>query len=372
MPPKGKQSAVSTASRQPTVSPDRDDEDNPQEEPSSTAVARNQTPRAMERRPPDLSEADISSIAAMVTPILSRLVDEALSRRLPPLPIINSTMNTAQGAPSAEPETPPPAPPDSYAPATLPPLKPEDVGLFHPWDDTMNEAVIVTEGKHTIYKDVFAFTDRLKQLAIDDYNEARICRLWTKCLRGDALQWYSWELTDMERRLLSTTTDFELVRQTLIKRFQLQPSVALNKLTAGKFYFNGNRDLRQHCLSRLRYSRHADFQSTHQQLLCVWNTLDGQTKLLLGVPPDSRTTRAQFVQAINTKWPILQEIRQTKDPPSKAKDSLSQEISQSAGQSAGAYSPYSPSKPYRQYKPIENKAFHATEDENGQDDDQID
>jgi hypothetical protein len=368
MPPKGKQPAVPTASRQPTVSPDRDDEDTPQEEPSSTAVARNQTPRAMERRPPDLSEADISSIAAMVTPILSRLVDEALNRRLPPLPIINSTANIAREAPSATPESPsPPAPYAPIAPTTLS-VKPEDIGLFHPWDDTINEAVIVTEGKHTIYKDVFTFTDRLKQLAVDDYNEAQICRLWTKCLRGDALQWYSWELTDIERRLLSTTTEFELVRQTLIKRFQLQPSVALNKLTSGKFYFHGNRDLRQHCLSRLRYSRHADFESTHQQLLCVWNSLDGQTKLLLGVPPDSRTTRAQFVQAINTKWPILQEIRQTKDPPPKAKEPLSQGVGQSAGQSAVAYSPYSPSKPYKQYKPIENKAFHAMEEESGQED----
>jgi hypothetical protein len=138
----------------------------------------------MERRPPDLSKADISSIAAIVTPILSRLVDEALNQRLPPLPIINSTANIAQEAPSATPKSP--SPPAPVAP-TAPSLKPEDVGLFHPWDNTMNEAVIVMEGKHMVYKDVFAFTDRLKQLAIDDYDKAQICRLWTKCLRGDAL-----------------------------------------------------------------------------------------------------------------------------------------------------------------------------------------
>jgi hypothetical protein len=83
----------------------------------------------MERRPLDLSKADISLITAIVTPILSRLVNKALNQQLPPLLIINSTANIAQEALSATPKSP--SPPAPVAP-TIPSLKPKDVSLFHP------------------------------------------------------------------------------------------------------------------------------------------------------------------------------------------------------------------------------------------------
>jgi hypothetical protein len=127
-----------------------------------------QTPQAIENRS-GLTAADIHIIVQIVHQVL----DERMTNNNT-IPIVNSTANIAREAPSASAEPASPSPPAPYAPVTptLPSWKPKDVGLFHPWDDTINEAVIVTEGKHTIYKDVFAFTDRLKQLAIDDYDKA--------------------------------------------------------------------------------------------------------------------------------------------------------------------------------------------------------
>jgi hypothetical protein len=88
------------------------------------------------------------------------------------IPIINSTANIAQEALSATPKSPSPPAPHALVIPTPPSVKPEDISLFHPWDDTMNKAVIVIEGKHIVYKDVFIFTDQLKQLAVNNYNKA--------------------------------------------------------------------------------------------------------------------------------------------------------------------------------------------------------
>jgi hypothetical protein len=114
--------------------------------------------------------------------LIVQIINDTITARMGIIPIVNSTANiapqdtrNASSAPSAEPASPPAAPLAApYAPVApmLPTLKPEDISLFEPTDNT--EEVMATEGKYIIYKDVFTFTDRLKQLAVDDYNEARI------------------------------------------------------------------------------------------------------------------------------------------------------------------------------------------------------
>jgi hypothetical protein len=83
-------------------------------------------------------------------------------------------------------------------------LRAEEVRLFNPdVEDSDLNAVIVTEGRYTIYKDVFTFTDRLSHIAAVR-SEAKVRELFPTLLRGSALIWHSTELSEMERDHMRT------------------------------------------------------------------------------------------------------------------------------------------------------------------------
>jgi hypothetical protein len=64
---------------------------------------------------------------------------------------------------------------------------------------------VSTTGKYTIYKDVYAFTDRLKHLAAVR-SEGLVREVFLTYLRGAALVWHFTELSDMERDLMMTAS----------------------------------------------------------------------------------------------------------------------------------------------------------------------
>ena len=92
--------------------------------------------------------------------------------------------------------------------SATPKLRPEDVGFFDPDyqekdKKTVNHlapAPVVSADKHVFYRDVYAFTDRLLDLAKQHGNEA-IENVITACFRGTALMWYSMEVDDSLRNL---------------------------------------------------------------------------------------------------------------------------------------------------------------------------
>ena len=60
---------------------------------------------------------------------------------------------------------------------------------------------VVNAGKHVFYKDVYIFTDRLKDLAVQR-RESDVKSVITVYFRGSILMWYLIELTELERTLL--------------------------------------------------------------------------------------------------------------------------------------------------------------------------
>ncbi len=69
-------------------------------------------------------------------------------------------------------------------------LRPEEVGIFSPGVDEVQDAPVTTEGKLTIYKDVFAFESRIKDVALI-YGAHQAKEVLPKCLRGHSSMWYS-------------------------------------------------------------------------------------------------------------------------------------------------------------------------------------
>ena len=109
-------------------------------------------------------------------------------------------------------------------------LKAEEVGLFNPDMDDPAElnAGIVTVRCHTVYKDVFTFTDCLTDLA-KVRSEEKLWEIFPTLLQGSALIWHSTELSDMERDYLRTCP-FKALMFQLTKRFKKQASVALQAI----------------------------------------------------------------------------------------------------------------------------------------------
>ena len=185
-------------------------------------------------------------------------------------------------------------------------LKPEDVGYFDP--EVEADGGITTVGKHIFYKDVYAFADRLRDLAAIKGLE-KVQEVWTTCLRGTAHQWYSSELTMREKNLLRTASIDSIITD-LIERFKEQGSVALLALQTEKYTWADARaakSLRAYAQSMFRHAKAAQMESVYNQLLCVWNGLDLSFQVLVDEPTPS-TTMAQFLDSLDSKSHIIHRL----------------------------------------------------------------
>ncbi len=84
------------------------------------------------------------------------------------------------------------------------PLRPEEVGIFSPGVDEVQDAPVTTESKLTIYKDVFAFESRIKDMAVI-HGADKAKEVLSKSLRGHASIWYSTILDDSTKIRLNSS-----------------------------------------------------------------------------------------------------------------------------------------------------------------------
>ena len=116
----------------------------------------------------------------------------------------------------------------------LPEFKAEDIGYFDPdIDKSYGEGSIVSVGKNTYYRDVYAFIDRLKDMEGQCSN---LPRLVSTCLHGIALSWYTLEL-DSDYKTLLMDGSMKVWCNKLIARFKQPTSDALRQLEAEKYTF---------------------------------------------------------------------------------------------------------------------------------------
>ena len=82
-------------------------------------------------------------------------------------------------------------------------LKADDIGFFDPAHE--GEGPVVSVGRYSFYKDIYAFVDRIKDL-VELKGEDKVREVLPTCFRGEALTWHSTELTELEKTLLRTAT----------------------------------------------------------------------------------------------------------------------------------------------------------------------
>ncbi len=108
-----------------------------------------------------------------------------------------------QAGPAGPPGPPSPAGLDGAAGGNNPNLKPDDISFFDP--SHKGEGAIVNARRHAFFKDVYAFIDRLNNMAVIHSRE-KVAQVLPTCFRSDALTWHTTELDEAYKGLLRTAT----------------------------------------------------------------------------------------------------------------------------------------------------------------------
>ena len=151
----------------------------------------------------------------------------------------------------------------------------EEIEFF----DSIAESIdsIINVEKHIFYRDVYAFTDRLKDMTTLK-NDIKLRTVISQCLRESTFIWHSIELFVLKKKMLK---DASLINwyNALIRRFKKRTSVALTIMQIIKYTMKNakqHKDSRMFAQNFFRAVKAANFTSTHNQLTIAWNNLTWQ------------------------------------------------------------------------------------------------
>ena len=135
--------------------------------------------------------------------------------------------------------------------------------------------LIVNSKRHNFYRDVFTFTDHLKNLK-KTFSDSKMKKLIFTCLKKDALTWYNTKFIEIEKDFFKKV-NIERWCVHLVKRFKKRTSVALKKLQIEIYiYVDARRDRksRSYMQNILRHAKAADFSSIFHQCTIVWSNFE--------------------------------------------------------------------------------------------------
>ena len=215
-------------------------------------------------------------------------------------------------------ETPPPAGNNNGLQPAI--RSAEDVGYFDPdyEDPTGTDQPIVSSGRHNFYRDVYTFTDHLKDLD-KTTSGPRVKELVATCLKGGALRWYNSELTEIEKDFFREAT-IERWCTHLIKRFKERSPVALKKLQTESYtYADARRGRRPRAYMQdiLRYSRAADYSSVFHQCTTAWNNLELDFRAQIPEPVED-ITLSSFLAQLDAKESVWMDMAARQRGPSNS------------------------------------------------------
>ena len=123
---------------------------------------------------------------------------------------------------------------------------------------------IVNIDKHVFYRDVYAFTNKLKDMTtIKSDNKLRT--VISQCLREFVLIWHSIELTDLKKEMLRDAS-LTMWYNVMIKRFKKRTSIALINMQTTKYTLDDAKQLKNSRLfaqNLFRFAKIANLISIH-------------------------------------------------------------------------------------------------------------
>lgn len=180
-----------------------------------------------------------------------------------------------------------------------------DVGFFDPFYDGKSSdtgAGMEHAGKDTYFRDVTMFIDRIKDVARVKGAELLRNNLQI-CLRGEALEWYTCQLTDNEKRLLTYGNHVDEWSAALLERFGPTKASGMAIIVKERYTLNDamrHREPREYAMTIIRAAKVAKLGDTHNQLDIIWNGLDVEFQSDIDAPT-TQTTLNQFLTAMDVR-----------------------------------------------------------------------
>jgi len=186
-------------------------------------------------------------------------------------------------------------------------FKIEEFGLFEPdlvVDDKYPSGDMITVGRDTIYRNVDAFCDRIKD-AINIKGHETVRENLHMCLRGEASRWWTFELSVLDKQAIRSDATRDLQQWTgrLTTRFRPPLSQAIQENQALTFRIsdirNGKRIL-QYFQTKILKAKAAGSNDVHSQLMQVYVGLDVALRLTVWEPTE-QTTIDQYRRVLQEK-----------------------------------------------------------------------
>ena len=154
-------------------------------------------------------------------------------------------------------------------------------------------------GKETYFRDVHLFVEQAIELAAVNGGDMIRNNLWP-CLRGTALDWWTSEISDGERRLSKyrTANDIDEWVNLLRARFRQPSYLAQDAIFREKYTMTDaahRREPREFAQRILRLARDAGMDSTKQQSNTMFNDTDLELRRDMK-PPNATTSRSSPVK----------------------------------------------------------------------------
>ena len=182
-------------------------------------------------------------------------------------------------------------------------FNPDDVGFFDPFYDSKSAdtgPAIEHAGKSTYFRDIHVFIDRVKDVARAKGEEIIRSNLQI-CLRGSALGWFTTELTENDKRLL--TYNIEEWYRVLLSRWKAPKTQGMSILLREKYSLQDasrRREPREFAQTILRAGQTAELGTIKDHMLLIWNGLDFEFQR--DIPePDSRTDYNHFLESLDRR-----------------------------------------------------------------------
>lgn len=182
-------------------------------------------------------------------------------------------------------------------------FNPDDVGYFDPFYEskTIDTApAIEHSGKSTFFRDIHVFVDRVKDVARAK-GDVLLRQNLQICLRGTALAWFTTELTENDKRLVTYSID-EWYR-LLLARWKQPRSQGMATLLRERYSMQDaarRREPREYAQTIMRAAQNADMGVMKDHMLLIWNGLD--TEFQRDIPePDATTDYNQFLESLDKR-----------------------------------------------------------------------
>ena len=133
---------------------------------------------------------------------------------------------------------------------------------------------IINIDKHVFYRNVYTFTDRLKDMIVIK-NDSKLKTIISQCFRESALIWHFIELTDLEKEILKDAF-LTMWYNVIVKRFKKRISIALINMQIIKYTLENVKqlkNLRIFAQNLFRFVKTTNLISIHNQLIIAWNNL---------------------------------------------------------------------------------------------------